>query len=93
MEVLKGSCLCGKVKLEWRMNSNTWATAIALNVENLLALTIHRRAALLWVSCLLSKGKRIFKLIRKVKIPSYVFVAIAAQVCIRKRITESSIFA
>ncbi len=47
MEVLKGSCLCGKVKLEWRMNSNTWATAIALNVENLLALTIHRRAELL----------------------------------------------
>ncbi|EVU17636.1 glutathione-dependent formaldehyde-activating enzyme family protein, partial [Vibrio parahaemolyticus V-223/04] len=30
---------------------------------------------------------------RKVKIPSYVFVAIAAQVYIRKRITESSIFA
>lgn len=94
MEVLKGSCLCGKVRLEVADEFKYMGNCHCSECRKFTGSDYSSAGGIALDKLLIIQGKEDNEqLIRKVKIPSYVFVAIAAQVYIRKRITESSIFA
>lgn len=93
MEVLKGSCLCGKVKLEVADEFKYMGNCHCSECRKFTGSDYSSAGGIALDKLLIIQGKEDIQTYQKVKIPSYVFVAIVAQACIRKRITESSIFA